>query len=184
MLCDIFGVSMDELMRGDVTASRRPAPKRAEEDELYCTPEEAEKIKKFSDLSPKAKKYALSQIVRRIVAAALLTCSLVCYLCIGCLLDLWHPGWLIFLLCFYVVAFTDRLFVKPKGMAPRPVISRIFKGLSDMALPLGLTIYLFAGFCYSLWHPTWIVFIVALAFSALTDQIASLIAHGAQNKTA
>lgn len=77
---------------------------------------------------------------------------LLLYLLMGFCLDLWHPGWIIFL--------TIPLFYLPKG-------ERNFSRL--MCNPAMVTIiYLLMGFYLNLWHPGWLIFLAIPLFQAAT----------------
>lgn len=77
---------------------------------------------------------------------------LLLYLLMGFCLDLWHPGWIIFL--------TIPLFYLPKG-------ERNFSRL--MCNPVMVTIiYLLMGFYLNLWHPGWLIFLTIPLFQAAT----------------
>lgn len=77
---------------------------------------------------------------------------LLLYLLMGFCLNLWHPGWIIFL--------TIPLFYLPKG-------ERNFSRL--MCNPAMVTIiYLLMGFYLNLWHPGWLIFLAIPLFQAAT----------------
>lgn len=74
--------------------------------------------------------------------------SIVLYLSLGFLFDLWHPGWLVFIAV--------------------PIILLIFSVFHD-DISLGflalipfiiITSYFFVGFYFGLWHPTWLIFML------------------------
>ena len=63
------------------------------------------------------------------------------YLCLGCIWNLWHPGWIIFLLVPMVVGVLQH-------------------GLRGFPYPIFvLAIYLLMGFVWNLWHPGWLIFL-------------------------
>lgn len=63
------------------------------------------------------------------------------YLCLGCIWNLWHPGWLVFLIV--------------------PIVVGILKdGLRGFPYPVFvLAVYLLIGFVWHLWHPGWLIFL-------------------------
>ena len=74
------------------------------------------------------------------------------YLLMGFVLNLWHPGWMIFL--------TIPLYYLPKS-------ERSFSRL--MCNPVMVTIiYLLMGFCLHLWHPGWLIFLAIPLFQSAT----------------
>ncbi len=67
----------------------------------------------------------------------------VSYLLLGFLLNLWHPGWLLFL--------TIPIFYMPKKEKTLPYI---------LGNPVMLSLlYLILGFYLNLWHPGWLIFL-------------------------
>lgn len=183
-LCDIFGVTMDDLMRGDVAASPAPpqgeqsgAPAAEEEDsgDFSCTREEAERVKGIEDLPERAKKRAGLHVIGNAINGVILAGSVVTFFCLGGLRGLWHPGWLVFLLALSLCAFVDRAFAIDGGKRIKPLGARLCKGLAGMVILLSVTIYLFIGCVYGIWHPSWVIFIIAVILAGAFDQIARAI---------
>lgn len=83
--------------------------------------------------------------------------AIVSYIIIGACFDLWHPGWLIFLLV--------------------PIISTLINAVHNhnpdlFAYPvLVLLIFLYVGFVYHIWHPTWVVFLTIPLYYSFTGYI-------------
>lgn len=65
------------------------------------------------------------------------------YLCLGMFLNLWHPGWLLFLTI-------PIHYLPPQYKTPRKLLT------SPVLITL---IYLILGFYLNLWHPGWIIFL-------------------------
>ena len=73
------------------------------------------------------------------------------YLFLGCVFNLWHPGWLLFL--------TIPLFY----MRPQTTMQKLCN-------PVMVTlIYLVLGFFFGLWHPGWLVFL-AIPAAAIVEK--------------
>ncbi len=70
------------------------------------------------------------------------------YLCLGFIWNLWHPGWLVFLI---VPLFTA-------------VMKKNYKALFPFII---IAIYLCLGFIWNLWHPGWLVFLTIPLFYAV-----------------
>lgn len=169
-LCDIFQVSMDDLMRGDVAASKAPADEQpkdggevysgsASQADRHDIDEESEHIK-IADPGL-AKKVARMKAAGGAVNGAIMAGAVISFFCMGGMLNLWHPGWLVFLLALSLCAFFDAVFAKNEDKLLRPLASRVFKGLAGMTMLLSVTIYLFIGCVYGIWHPSWVIFIIA-----------------------
>ena len=57
----------------------------------------------------------------------------------------------------------------------QPLAVRILGGLGNMIMPLAVTIYLFIGCVRGLWHPSWIIFIIAAVLTAAVHGIAAAV---------
>jgi hypothetical protein len=74
--------------------------------------------------------------------------SILSYLFLGFVFDLWHPGWLVFIgLPLIVLVFSV-------------FHDDILMGFLSLIPFLIILIYFFVGFYFSVWHPTWLVFIL------------------------
>ena len=83
------------------------------------------------------------------------------YLVMGFCYGLWHPSWLVFFVIpvyYQVAAMATKCGVKKKlNFFPLSIIC--------------VVLYLYAGFCYDLWHPTWIVFLAIPFYHSLVNII-------------
>lgn len=71
------------------------------------------------------------------------------YLCLGFIWNLWHPGWIIFLLVPMVVSILE-------------------DGIKSFPYPiLVAAIYLCLGFIWNLWHPGWLIFLTIPIYYAI-----------------
>ena len=171
-LCGLFSVGMDELMRGDIDAEAEPlsdAPHSAAE----CPAD-------LSAPDPDGQKKLRLRTIGGAVSGGLMLCAAAVYICLGAVLNLWHPAWLVFLLAFTLCVFVDNVFAKEddddEAAAPlQPLAVRILGGLGNMIMPLAVTIYLFIGCVRGLWHPSWIIFIIAAVLTAAVHGIAAAV---------
>ena len=88
----------------------------------------------------------------------------------------WHPAWLVFLLAFALCIFVDSVSRNDEEDAALPLAARILKGLAGMVMLLSVAVYLFIGFMYSIWHPSWVCFIIAFALMLVFDHTANAVA--------
>ena len=211
-LCRMFGVSMDALMLGDVTsgitadtekygagndggndagvngdgendgARGNGGEQSAEKDIFDITPEEAEKVEKFSDLPERVKKASKCVVVGHAVNSVLFACAMVSFFCLGAIRNLLPPAWFLLPLCFSLFAFTDKIFSCKKDGTLAPLGKRILKGISSSVWLFAVTAYLFIGIMYSLWHPGWVIF-VACAFLSPACETISHAVYGKKNKS-
>lgn len=103
------------------------------------TTSELKSIFNFKSIKDFTFEYSLNSLQASIITAI--------YLIIGFVFDLWHPGWVI-----YVVALALSNF-------------KINDNRSYI-IPATSLIYVFVGLMWDLWHPTWVVFVVAAAILA------------------
>lgn len=76
--------------------------------------------------------------------------SVLVYVILGATMNLWHPGWLIFLLAIVLYS------------VPEMINKRCICALN---YPVFITtLYLFLGFVFNLWHPYWFLFITIPIF--------------------
>lgn len=192
-LCDVFHVTMDDLMRRDVAAQRepvqsasptaQPAPCSTDGAKENCffgkegeaATDGAEEPRSGNEEEappPEAQKHIRQlRSVGGALSGAVCAGAIAAFFCLGGLRGLWHPAWLVFPLALSLCAFFDRAFDLGKRGGVRP-IARILKGLAGMTILLSVTIYLFIGCVYRIWHPSWIIFIVAVILTAAFDRIA------------
>lgn len=71
--------------------------------------------------------------------------AIIVYIIIGICFNLWHPGWLIFLLVPVVSTLIDAVRRRNPNLFAYPV--------------LALVVFLYAGLVYRIWHPSWAVFL-------------------------
>ena len=178
-LCDIFGVPMDVLLRGDAKSyigacsdGERGGNADGETegenggDPLCVTAEEAERVKDFGTLPKKTRKCVIASAAEGlifIVAAAV-------YVCLGAILGLWHPAWIIFIFAIALSALAEHIIKNKDGIA-----AAVMRGLRDCIILLATAVYLLLGFLCNLWHPGWVIFIIAVLLMIIFDVIKSAI---------
>jgi len=81
------------------------------------------------------------------------------YLAMGFLLDLWHPGWLIFL--------AIPIYYELAAMAAAADIRKKLN-LFPIA-PLCVLVYLLLGFYVNVWHPSWMIFLLIPLYYVLVS---------------
>lgn len=122
-LCDIFNVSMDVLMRGDaqkyftesengcvIERGQNAPPEdkdgephsdcaetRESDNPLEMTREEAERVQSFSTLPERTKRHIKGQIISSAATGIIFAVAAIVYICLGAILNLWHPAWVLFI---------------------------------------------------------------------------------------
>lgn len=100
-------------------------------------------------------------IVKKIILMLSLLICLIAYIIIGFLLNLWHPGWIIFLL----IPIVDSIF--------NAIEKRKFKEFNFAILII--IIYLILGLQFNLWHPYWFIFLTIPLYYYFADLIDKLL---------
>ena len=95
--------------------------------------------------------------VAGLVAGLTVFLSLIAYILMGCIWDLWHPGWIVF---FAIPVFPT----VPAAIKERNPNVFCFSVLVT-------AIYLIVGFVCGLWHPLWVLFLTIPVYSIIADFI-------------
>lgn len=83
--------------------------------------------------------------------------SLIAFIILGYFFQLWHPGWMVFLLIPVVAIIVE--------MAPKKDRD-IFTALSPF---ISVSAYLLIGFIAGVWHPTWLIFLLTPVVAILSS---------------
>ena len=97
------------------------------------------------------------------ITASLWILGVSVYLIVSFAFDVWHISWVI----FPIVAFINiaiKLYFSQKNNGPKTLWELLRN--RDFSIPaiwmFAVWIYLILGFVFDLWHPSWIVFILAV----------------------
>lgn len=83
--------------------------------------------------------------------------AIIIYIVIGFCFDLWHPGWLLFILIPIISSLVDAVCKRDVSLFQYPVFA--------------FGIFLYAGIVHTLWHPAWVVFLTIPIFYFLTGAV-------------
>ena len=61
------------------------------------TREEAERVKSFSTLPERTKRHIKRQLISSAATGIIFAVAAIVYICLGAILNLWHPAWVIFI---------------------------------------------------------------------------------------
>lgn len=169
-LCDKFGVTLDDLLRGEVNMEQSDGEAAEEiggEPEASADEDKEEEVSpcNHGDCGGRCGGHATPSVLGSALSSAtILVCALV-YLCLGLTLDLWHPAWLVFLggiiICIWVGCMTD-IHQREKTLK-----ERIGGAVCGSVMIAAVLIFLSIGFTLGIWHPTWVVFVVAVGICAV-----------------
>lgn len=165
-LARLYGVTLDVLLGLQLPQTPDPAgtaeceaPDEAEYSDAAPIPDREEVVmgdplpegsyyeeaaKAAAQAAAEAMKAAERERIRRRNRFPYPVAVTIVYLLLGCCINLWHPGWLLFLtIPLYYLPERER---KPLLLLGNPVMVTI--------------IYLLLGFQCHLWHPGWLVFLM------------------------
>ncbi len=83
--------------------------------------------------------------------------AIIIYIVIGFCFDLWHPGWLLFILIPIISSLVDAVCKRDASLFQYPVFA--------------FGIFLYAGIVHTLWHLAWVVFLTIPIFYFLTGAV-------------
>ena len=144
-LAKLYGVSLDELLSTDETVEEILENNKKDTELVEESEEEKE-----DQIVNNNKVYRILEGMRPIVAT-------ITYLLLGSLLDLWHPGWIVFLFIPILITLIESI---------------ILKKICAFAYPVFATaIFLFVGCVFKWWHPGWVIFLTIPLFYMIGEQI-------------
>ncbi len=165
-LCEVLECDMETLVRGDATQEKEPVPVQEQE---HKPDEEIKMVPRRST-------------VLKIVEDMLFPLVTVVYLIMGFVWDLWHPGWLIFV----IAAFLDPVLSAINRPKLRPIKKRSYFGpamdwnrinaaFCSIVFLVAIPAYLVLGFVWNLWHPGWLIFVAATVLCAISSILCTLV---------
>lgn len=83
--------------------------------------------------------------------------AIIIYIVIGFCFDLWHPGWLLFILIPIISSLVDAVCKRDASLFQYPVFA--------------FGIFLYAGIVHAMWHPAWVIFLTIPIFYFLTGAV-------------
>lgn len=187
-LAKLYGVSLDELLDTEQTVQEIKEEKLDEKKKeerfvlkhegIYLCDDEGNEVfigesginlhssednsnvQIVGEFAPKKRSKAFS-IVKDTLGGIIFFGIIITYIVLGCLYNLWHPAWILF------------LFI--------PIMGSIFDAIEHKSLKsffypgLVVAIYLFLGIQYNLWHPYWFLFITIPVYYILAEMVDKLL---------
>lgn len=136
-LADLYGMTLDELLN-------------SENDKVIIDPSPSDE-NKADDAPVKRRRPSLhGKLGKMLFKFPYPIVVAIVYVLVGILAKVWHPTWILFLTVAVYYHFAGACFAKSK------------KGFM-LALPIPeiiVILFLILGFCGSLWHPAWILFLL------------------------
>ncbi|MGN0812519.1 MAG: helix-turn-helix domain-containing protein [Candidatus Coproplasma sp.] len=161
ILCDKFGVTLDELLRGDVTqevkAEKSEGSEEEKEEEETPQQPECDDCNRAGCSHCHGHMHTKRTTIGASISSATMTICAIIYLCLGFALGMWHPTWLIFIGGIIICIWSGGLTEEESGKTKKERIGGLVCGTVMVG---SLLIFLSIGFVCGIWHPTWIVFVI------------------------
>ena len=167
-LCEILDCDMETLVRGDASAGKEPEAVQEQ------PAEQQEKNKTV--MVPRR------NTVLKIAEEMLFPLATVVYLIMGFVWDLWHPGWLIFVIAALLsplLSAINRPKLRPvkarSHFGPAMDWDRINAAFCAIVFLVSIPAYLVMGFLWNLWHPGWLIFVAATVLCGISSVLCTLV---------
>ena len=167
-LCEVLECDMETLVRGDASKEKENEPAPVQEQEQQPEPE--------------VKMVPRRNAVLKAVTDMLFPLVTVAYLIMGFVWDLWHPGWLIFVIAAFLTPLLDainrpklRPIQKRSYFGPFMDWDRINAAFCAIVFLIAIPAYLVLGFAWNLWHPGWLIFVVATVLCGISSILCTLV---------
>lgn len=136
-LAKLYGVSLDELLSTDETIEEIVESKEIKLEDVLIEEELTEEENDDQIIENNKLCRTFEGIIPLV--------AVITYILMGSLLDLWHPGWIVFLFIPILITLIESI---------------ILKKVCAFAYPVLVTaVFLFIGFVFEWWHPGWVVFL-------------------------
>ena len=167
-LCEVLECDMETLVRGDASKEKENEPAPVQEQEQQPEPE--------------VKMVPRRNAVLKAMTNMLFPLVTVAYLIMGFVWDLWHPGWLIFVIAAFLTPLLDainrpklRPIKKRSYFGPVMDWDRINAAFCAIVFLIAIPAYLVLGFAWNLWHPGWLIFVVATVLCGISSVLCTLV---------
>ena len=167
-LCDILECDMETLVRGDASVEKEPETVQEQQAEHEAKAEIEKELK--------------PNTVLKIAQDMLYPLATVVYLIMGFVWDLWYPGWLIFVVAALIsllLSAINRPKMRPvktrSHIGPIMDWDRINAAFCSIVFLVAIPAYLVMGFMWNLWHPGWLIFVVATVLCGISSVLCTLV---------
>ena len=173
-LCELLECDMETLVRGDASAEKQPAPEQE--------PQPTQESQQAQESKAEIKMVLRRNTVLKIVEDMLFPLVTVAYLIMGFVWDLWHPGWLIFVVAALlspILSAINRPKLRPEKKSSHlgPVVDwdRINAAFCAIVFLVAIPAYLVLGLVWNLWHPGWLIFVAAIVLCGISSVLCTLV---------
>ncbi|MCI2068756.1 MAG: helix-turn-helix domain-containing protein [Bacilli bacterium] len=176
-LAQLYGVSLDELLKTDQSVEDIAAQEKEKQDAAQTNKADMNKEDDEDEetLTPEEKDIAINKLhldrranFRRFFDPIIWLSSILIYVVVSGITGLWHPLWLIFFITCSLSTLEDSIFRKTWAWGGYPIL------ISG--------VYLFLGFQMNLWHPYWFLFLTIPVFYSITSLMDFLTHSGKWDK--
>lgn len=173
-LCDILECDMETLVRGDATKTdvQEPIEQEMQEDG-------SGKKTIHADFDLEVGKGD----VFKVIDVLLFPLATVAFLLMGFIWNLWHPGWLAFVVAALLSSVLKAIRFRSTGRS-KQIESKSMSGVDwdslnaafcSIVFLIAISAYLVMGFMWNLWHPGWLVFVAAAVLCGISSVLCTLV---------
>ncbi|MDE6585049.1 MAG: helix-turn-helix domain-containing protein [Clostridia bacterium] len=178
-ISEIFGVSVDELLKGERNGAK----------ETEDTAPEYEEFDFRQHFFTRGKDDANKTLLEKIsgaICGLIFFIGTVTYLILGAVYNLWHPCWVIISDSALLCAIVGIIFDVCNSKKRRQKIVRGENPYTGAACGIIMltcvAVYLFLGAVYNLWHPYWIIVAGGGVLCGIVGSIGEIISHGKKDR--
>ena len=153
LLARLYNVSLDELLSTDDSTEEIIDNKQVETIEPEIVDEDEDHD--IDDETPKVSKP--TERILRAFQTMIPILTVAAYLVLGAVFEMWHPGWIVFVIMPALMSIFECIIVKKLGAFVYPLFAT--------------TVFLILGFYFDWWHPGWIIFITIPLFYMFAGMI-------------
>lgn len=172
-LCDKFDVSMDMLVRGDLTAEVEiENSEDTSNDNANDFSEDSQEapLTDFEDEedNPKIKKW---ERVNNALSVIVMILSIAVFITVGAVTMIWHPTWLSIVCGAFVCAVMEIVF---KLLGGKRSYEDLIGNCCSILMSLTALAYVVMNVFIGKWHPSWIMFVIAVFLCAVLGALGKL----------
>ena len=186
-LCDKFNVSMDLLVRGDLTSENQTLKDKENniskdslnDNDKNFENKNPEDSDKNSDDSPQdiedeavISKNKRIERIKDAVCGLIMIFSIVVFLIVGLVTNIWHPTWIALFCGAILCAVIGIVFDLKKG---KKNYSKIMGGCCGILMSLTAFAYVIMNLFIEKWHPSWIMFLIAALLCGVLGIVGELL---------
>ncbi len=175
-IAQIFGVTVDELLKGERNKIQNPIGNIAGENGDF-----SDEMQKHIFTGVKDEPKHLSEKICGAVCGVLMLVGITAYLFLGAFASLWNPYWIIIPMCALACGITGIICdmcnpIKRAQKAERGE-NAYTGGVCGIIVLTSSGVYLLVGVLTGLWHPLWVIVVAGTLVCAVVGSVSSIFSN-------